>query len=132
MLYTGLGAHKLTNFNPFLALQAQIQYGGVSISKDLSGKFYIGAHLQYSSYKMLDEVMRTNFSAIFAEICKNLFLPISAKIAAPANTGTLTVFESCFFLLKNASNFVKIDQLTAMLYFITVLNIVAQQICKTK
>jgi len=24
MLYTGLGAHKLTNFDPFLALQAQI------------------------------------------------------------------------------------------------------------
>jgi len=36
MLYTGFCAYKLTNFNPFLALQAQIWYGDGSVCKKLS------------------------------------------------------------------------------------------------
>jgi len=51
MLYTGFGVHKLTNFDPLFALQAQIWYGGVSVGKELSEKFYMDAHLQFNTHK---------------------------------------------------------------------------------
>jgi len=74
MLYTGFDAHKLTNFDQFLVLQAQIWYSDVSVCNELSGKFYTDA--QFSTYNMLlefyllaaykwSEVMRTNFLARF-------------------------------------------------------------------
>jgi len=54
MLYTAFGAHKLT-FDQFLALQAQIRHSDMSICKELSNKFYIGAHLQFNTYKKVVE-----------------------------------------------------------------------------
>jgi len=42
MLYTGFGAHKIINFDPFLALQADIWYSGVSVCKKVSEKNHIG------------------------------------------------------------------------------------------
>jgi len=53
MLYTGFDAHKLTNFDQFLALLAQSWYSNVSVHKELYEKFYIGAHLQFNNYKKL-------------------------------------------------------------------------------
>jgi len=53
MLYTGFGAHKLTNFDQFLAIQAQTCCGGVSVCKELYEKFYTSAHLQFNMYELL-------------------------------------------------------------------------------
>jgi len=79
MLYTGYGAHKFTNFDLFLVLQAEIWYGGVSVCKDISEKFYIG--VQYHSYQMLVEFYlqaackwSKSSSWTFGEVLKNNFL----------------------------------------------------------
>jgi len=53
MLYTGFGAHKLINFNRFLALQAQIRYGGVSVCKEPSEHFYTGRNDQRTIFQLL-------------------------------------------------------------------------------